>query len=964
MAVWIGGPVGKRLVITEKPSVGRDIAAALGGFVEEDEFLESEEFVVTWAVGHLLELSEPEDYDKVWRSWEIKHLPIIPTQFQLRPREGQKKRLDKIKKLGTRKDIEGIINACDAGREGELIYRRIVEFCSLEQLPQQRLWLQSMTKQAIRDAFDHLRPGSELDALADAAWLRSVGDWLVGMNATRALTQRLKTRHEREAWSAGRVQTPTLNILVARERQILAHVPVPYWEIVATFAHGATAQQWEARFHDPKRGVVVEEGAEEEESISDRKPSRIFERAEVDRIVAALEAAPTPDATEKRKKSKQSPPLPFDLTSLQREANRRYSMSARRTLDAAQRLYEGHKVLTYPRTDSRHLPEDYGPVVTQLVGALKGLPGADWADLARISGEIEASGPQNLDKVLDSTKVRDHFAIVPTGNPVPPDLSGDDRRVFDLAVRQFLAALMGPATWATVERFVDVPTATKPARFRASAKMLEIPGFLEALGQEAGAGTSLPPLVPGNDEPTGVTVDRREFQVEDKATKPPPRYSEAQLLRMMETAGERVDAEELSEAMKERGLGTPATRADTIERLVSTGYSRRVGGKLVPASKAMRLMDVLERVNANGLASPRLTGEWEHALNEVANGSRKRDAVRTALVDYTLEITNALKGFEYDELYGKEPPVGKCPNCGKDVVESVWGYRCLDNTPEDKKCDFILWKDRFGRYIDRNLARRLLDERTVGPIDGFVDRSGRELIQGTLTLKRDEEKGSWVLDTKFGAATSDAGEAVPEQVIGKAFDCVVHPGCEVVETTHRWVCAKVLAGEEKVGPQLPKKVCQRDLEPEEVVAFFGEEARTPLIEGFTSRRGRPFRGMLIRKPTGKHGFEFPERPERPGKVKKAEGEEGEEAAAKPKKKAGSRAAAKSAEAEEAPKAKKAPAKAPAKKKGAAAKSSAAAKGKKKAPEPPPPPPRPVGKPKKSTKAKPRAVKKALEAPEA
>lgn len=891
--------MGKRLVITEKPSVARDIAAALGGFAaEDDEALESEDFVITWAVGHLLELSEPADYDPVYKSWEIKHLPILPTEFQIKPREGQKKRLDKIKKLGTRTDVEGVVNACDAGREGELIYRRIAEFCSLEGKPQQRLWLQSMTPQSIRDAFQALRPGADLDSLADAAWLRSVGDWLVGMNATRALTQRLKSRGEREAWSAGRVQTPTLFILVAREREILAHVPQDYWEILGTFAQGDPAiQQWDARYWDPKAGT------DEEGDEGVRKPNRIFDRAEVDRIVAMLEATKVGSASEKRKKSKQSPPLLFDLTTLQREANRRFSMSARRTLDAAQRLYEAHKILTYPRTDSRYLPGDYGPVVDTLLGSLTGISGSDWVDIARISTDVQKAGPQNLNKLLDQSKVRDHFAIVPTGNPVPP-LSGDDLRIFDLVVRQFLAALMGPATFATIERIVEIGDpagAGKAAKFRATARMLEIPGYLEALGQIAGSGTSMPPLVPGQDEVTGVPVALDTFAVEDKETRPASRYSEAQLLRMMETAGERVEVDDLSDAMKDRGLGTPATRADTIERLVSTGYSRRVAGKLYPASKAMKLMDVLERVNAKGLASPALTGEWEYALNQVALGNRKRNDVRDALISYTRDVTNSLKGFEYDDLYKGEPSLGICPACGSDVIESVWGYRCVKNNPPERVCEFILWKDRFGRYIDRSLAERLLRERTVGPIDGFIDRSGREVIKGTLSLKRDEEKGAWVLDTKFGApAAAGEGEEGAEQIIGPSFPCPAHPDCEIIETTHRWVCKKVMDGTERSGPLLPKKVCQRDIEPEEAATYFGAEAKTPLLEGFTSKRGRPFRGMLIRKPTGKHGFEFPERPGVEGKKgppargRRGKGKDADEVeeTAKPKKKAAAKSTAK------------------------------------------------------------------------
>ncbi|MCB9685119.1 MAG: DNA topoisomerase III [Alphaproteobacteria bacterium] len=863
--------MGKRLVITEKPSVARDIAAALGGFTEHDDVLESEDYVVTSAVGHLLELAEPQDYSPEFRSWSIKNLPIVPETFQIKPREGQKKRLDQIKKLGKRKDVDGLINACDAGREGELIYRRIVEHCGLDDKPQERLWLQSMTRDAIRDAFDHLRPGHDLDPLADAAWLRSVGDWLVGMNATRALTQRLRSRGEQGAWSAGRVQTPTLGILVQRERKILAHVPQPYWEIVATFS--TPAQRWEGRYHDPTQGASSKESSgEEAEEEGVRRPQRIFERAEVDRIVAALKAAGTGTASEKRKKSKQGPPLPFDLTTLQREANRRFSMSARRTLDAAQRLYEAHKVLTYPRTDSRHLPGDYGPVVDQLLGSLATLSDPDHAEIAGIAARVQQA-PENLSRVLDSSKVSDHFAIVPTGNPVPA-LSGDDARIFDLVVRQFLAALMGPATWATVERIVEVPAGERPARFRTTARSLEVAGFLEALGQQVGAGTTLPALIPGNDDASGVVAAIEDHVVEDHETRPPGRYSEAQLLRMMETAGQLLDDDDLSDAMKDRGLGTPATRADTIERLVSTTYARRVGGKLMPTSKAMRLMDVLERASAQGLASPALTGEWEFALNQVAAGARKRDDVQAALSDYTREVTGALTGFDHGTLYEGEAPVGTCPECGWPVVESVWGYRCVRNDSKDaaeRGCSFMMWKDRYGRYIDRTLASRLLAEKTVGPVDGFVGRGGRELLSGTLTLIKDPEKDRWVLDTRLGAATATAEgeEPVAEEVVGPAFPCPAHEGCEVIETNLRWVCRKVLEGEERNGPVLPKKVCHREMGSDVAEPYFSEAGRTPMLEDFVSKRGRPFKGALVRKPTGKHTFEFPEREPRPGRAPKA-----------------------------------------------------------------------------------------------
>ncbi|MEN0061798.1 MAG: DNA topoisomerase [Myxococcota bacterium] len=856
--------MGKRLVITEKPSVARDIAAALGGFTEGEESFESEDFVVTWAVGHLLELAEPKEYDDKWKSWSIKLLPILPEAFQIKPKDGHKKRLAYIKKLGKQKDTTGVINACDAGREGELIFRRIVEYCELLDLPQERLWLQSMTKQAIRDAFDSLRPGTELDNLADAAYLRSVGDWLVGMNATRALTQRLKSGRVSQSWSAGRVQTPTLNLIVRREREILAHEPRPYWELLADFTHSeGDGHEWQGRYHDAEAAKASDD--------KEMKPTRLFDRALVDKLMAELVNAKVGKASEKRKKSKQKPPLPFDLTSLQREANSRYGISAKRTLAAAQRLYEGLKVITYPRTDSRHLPDDYGPVVDQLLTELQGLPKGDWAEHADIAARIQAAGPENLGKVLDSSKVTDHNAIVPTGNPLTEPLNGDNLRVFDLVVRQFLASLMGPATWATVERFVAMDVGEvlggKPARFRTTARSLEVAGFLEALGKTEGDGTQLPALMPGHDEANDVQVQHDQTVVEDKETRPPGRFSEAQLLRMMETAGEQLDDDELSDAMKERGLGTPATRADTIEGLIRKQYVNRISSKLTPTAKAMRLIDVLERVDVDGLASPRLTGEWEHALHEVANGERSRSDVEKALYQYTETITKSLTDFEYEELYETEAPIGTCPECGGRVYEQVRGYICENNQGKDQGCPFILWKERYNRYIDRRLAIAVFNapEHSYGPVLWFKDLQGTQFLDGNVKLERvikevegKDDKIDWVLQVDLGKGEKNTD---PEEVISaEAFPCPgEHEGCEscvVVETTHRWVCRCVYDGKQKTGPVLPRKVCQREMEDHEAAAFFGEAAKTELIEDFISKRGNLFKAFLYRKETGKHGFEF------------------------------------------------------------------------------------------------------------
>ncbi len=835
------------LVITEKPSVARDLAAALGGFTEGEEHLERGDIAITWAVGHLLELCEPQDYDANWRSWALKLLPIVPERFDVKPREGQKKRLDAIGKLG--KKATYLVNACDAGREGELIYRRIVGYAGLGDRPQRRLWLQSMTAESIREAFGSMSDGHDYDQLGDAAWLRSVGDWLVGMNATRGLTARLKARNERASWSAGRVQTPTLAMLVGREREILAHVPRSYRVLRATFEGGVGPHTWEGRYVDVQAPPSQDR---------DVRSDRIFDLERAAALTDAVTSAGAGVASEKRKRSRSNPPLPYDLTTLQRDANKRHGLSARRTSDAAQRLYEIHKLVTYPRTDSRHLPSDYTATVSQIVESLVDLPG-----LGDVAQTVIRAGVQNLDVVLDDTKVSDHFAIVPTGKLPAEPLTGDDLRVYERIVRQFLAALMGPATHATVEREVVIDAGPLgSATFRATSRTLEIPGFLEALGQEAEDEARLPPLVAGDDAPTGVNVALVSAVADDKETTPPPRYTEAQLLRMMETAGE--SEADVGEAVIAYGLGTPATRADIIERLVGgeDSYARRVEGKLMPTHKGMRLVDFLERAAVPGLASPRMTGEWEYALRQVERGDKVRDEVLDGLVATTRAVVDRLQNVELSALYASEPSVGPCPVCGSDVLENPWGYPCRNNAGAGSGCPFMLWKDRFGRYIDRGLAGRLLRDRRVEGVSGFVDRSGRAMPPATLTLRKDPATERWNPEPSFGEGDANAGEEV---VVGPVAPCPAHPDCELIETSHRYVCAQVLAGTVRVGPSLPRVVCQREVSGDEARAWAGPDGRTALLEAFVSKRGRPFKGMLVRRENGRYGFEFPERPggERP-----------------------------------------------------------------------------------------------------
>ncbi|MEE8558035.1 MAG: DNA topoisomerase, partial [Myxococcota bacterium] len=574
--------MGKALVITEKPSVARDIVAALGNFLEHDGYWENDEYLITFAVGHLLELMEPEDLDPAYKRWLLDQLPILPKEFRLKPKAKTRDRVRTLSTLLKRDDVDEVINACDAGREGELIFREIVEFLENTK-PMKRLWLQSMTRSAIIRGFGDLQPSSQYDGLAAAAACRSRSDWLIGMNATRALTKRLRGRRERGAWSAGRVQTPTLALLVDRELEVLAHVPRPYWRVEASFR--ADGHEYAASWFNPE--FQASEGDEEQ------RDDRLFDEGQARAIAEAVHGVEG-KARETRKPNRETAPPLFDLTSLQRECNRRFSWSARRTLSAAQRCYEGHKVLTYPRTDSKCLPSDYRATVDQAIASLSShAPYAEWAQ------KLQESGMENTNRTFDDAGVSDHFAVIPTGTLPGEPLSGDDGRLFDLVTRRFLATFYPPALWQRVERITEAAGSS----FRARARTLEDPGWRVVMGQTEQEDQPLPPLVPGQDTVEGVDVRNQETEVTEEQTKPRPRISEARLLSLMENAGKYVEDSELAAALHRKGIGTSATRADVIENLIGKGYVLRQGKSLRPTVKGVRLVDVLRRIQIDRLAS-------------------------------------------------------------------------------------------------------------------------------------------------------------------------------------------------------------------------------------------------------------------------------------------------------------------------------------------------------------------------
>jgi DNA topoisomerase-3 len=915
------GAMAKQLVITEKPSVARDIVAALGGFSEDEGFWENDELVVTFAVGHLLELPSPEDLDPKYKRWTLDTLPIIPEKFDLKAKPDQGERLRTIKKLAKREDVEGLINACDAGREGELIFREIVDYHRVEK-PIRRLWLQSMTKDAIRTGFRSLKPGEAYQGLRDAAYCRTHADWLIGMNATRALTRRLKTRAESQAWSAGRVQTPTLAMLVGREIEILAHVPEAYWRIVAQL--GAPGHVYTASWFDPDY-----KSAEDDRDRG--RADRIFDEAKALAIVEKVRGKPGV-ASETRKPSREAAPPLFDLTSLQREANRRFGWSARRTLNAAQRCYEVHKVLTYPRTDARCLPEDYRPVVDEVIEALGRDP-----RFAAGSAFLRKNGRQNENKIFDDSKVSDHFAIVPTGEIPDRVLDGDDGRLFDLVTRRFLAAFHPAALWSRVERI----TVIEGESFRSRARTLQEPGWRAVMGEtevHEGDG-ALPPLVTGKDEADGVAVESRELELLSEETKPPARITEGRLLSLMETAGEQLDDEDAAEVLKDKGIGTPATRADIIENLIRKGYADRVGKALRPSVKGIRLIDILKRMHAERLASAQLTGDIENHLLEVERQRRSPDVFMEEIREYATEIVERTKTFEFEQLFPDDESLGACPICKRDVYERSWFYRCKEPAdleaqrkahaewkklgkkakaetpePEVSDCPFRIWKDKSGRYIDRNTVRELLSSGGTRVLDGFSTRSGRS-YRAQLFLD-DEFK----IELKGVADSGDAdadeasgGPTTPEYEVDDAplAPCPVCKEGQWVETRSTFLCDRGLAALKAAGKDdatvyplkpreipegtaycaalLPRTVCRREITRDEALGFL-RDGKTAILEEFISKKGRPFSATLVMKPeNGRHSFEFP-----PRGGAKADGEGGATKKATTKKKAAKKAGTKKA----------------------------------------------------------------------
>ncbi|WP_372828347.1 DNA topoisomerase III [Polaromonas sp.] len=846
----------KTLVIAEKPSVAQDIVRAItptaGKFEKHDEYFESDEWVITSAVGHLVEIQAPEEFDVKRGKWSFANLPVIPPYFDLKPMDKTKTRLNAIVKLTKRKDVDALVNACDAGREGELIFRLIQQYAKSKH-PVKRLWLQSMTPAAIRDGFESLRSEKQMQGLADAARSRSEADWMVGINGTRAMTAFNSRDGGFFLTTVGRVQTPTLSVVVEREEKIRKFVSRDYWEIHASFL--AEAGEYPAKWFDPKWKKAAA-NADNAEPDAELKADRVWSEREALAIAEAVRGKAA-TVTEESKPTTQAAGQLFDLTSLQREANGKFGFSAKTTLSIAQSLYERHKALTYPRTDSRALPEDYLLVVKQTFEMLAASPMKHLAPHAATA--IKGNYIKPSKRIFDNAKVSDHFAIIPTLQ-TPSGLSDAEQKLYDLVVRRFMAVFFPSAEYLVTTRISQ----SVGHSFKTEGKVLVKPGWLAIYGKEAEDENT-----DEKDSKTLVAVKPGEMVraevVEAKAlkTRPPARYSEATLLGAMEGAGKTIDDDELREAMQEKGLGTPATRAATIEGLINEKYMLREGRELIPTAKAFQLMTLLRGLGVEELSRADLTGDWEYKLAQMEKGNLSRETFMAEIADMTKNLVNKAKGYDKDTIPGDYATLSApCPNCGGIIRENYRRYTCTGKKGEnaDSGCGFSFGKTPAGRTFEVAEVEQFLRDKKIGPLDGFRSKAGWPFT-AEMVIKFDEETKNYKLEFDFGDdKAGETGEIVDfsaQQSLGACPKC----GAGVFEHGKNYVCEKSVPTNAQPTPSCDFKtgqmILQQPVEREQMVKLL-TTGKTDLLDKFVSMRTRrPFKAMLAwDAEAGKVNFEF------------------------------------------------------------------------------------------------------------
>ena len=807
---------GITLIIAEKPSVAADLVKVLGAksFKKNNGFYESDTTIVSHAIGHLVTIADPKDIDERYKAWDMKTLPMLPEKFPLVATPSTKSQLSIVSKLIKRKDVTTIVNACDAGREGELIFFYILDYVLKGKFASKtikRLWMQSMTPAAIKDAFEHLRTAEEMENLKNAALCRSEADWLVGMNGSRGLTAYNSSMGGFQITPCGRVQTPTLAIIVKREEERQQFKPQKFWTVEADFDNGGNAYlgKW---FTANK-----EEGKE--------RVKQIFDGKKAEEILKKCKGKPG-KIEETTAPSLQKCGQLYDLTTLQREANNRFGFSAKTTLSIAQSLYEHYKATTYPRTDSRCLPEDYVPTVKATLGKIEG-------PLQKFALEaLDNSYVKRTPKVFDNTKISDHFAIIPTGI-TPKGLSEAEEKIYTMICQRFIAVFFPPAQYLNTTRITTVEGET----FITEGKILVDPGFKAVYGKDSDEESNVPKL-------QGDTAKTLDIRAEEDFTKPPAHYTESTLLSMMESAGKLVEDDELRDAMKERGLGTPATRAAIIEKLVSDKYVVRDGKEMIPTAKAFDLIKVLSAMNCDALTSPELTGEWEYKMDLISKGKESRENFMQGIVEMTKTMVKNIKGFKEDSTTGeaKFSPVN-----GKKVFETVSRY-----TTED---GIVIRKIIGGKHLSESEIVELLTKRKIGPLTGFRSKKGAE-FSAVLTIN-DENKIEFVFEEK------------PEEIeLGEVIGKSPVDGSDVYETLTGYVSDSYVK-KEPSGITLPKVLLGKEIPLDEIKKLLSGQ-KTSLIKGFRSNKTHRLFDAYLTLAKGKLKFDFPPREFKPRRfVKKS-----------------------------------------------------------------------------------------------
>lgn len=809
------------VIIAEKPSVADDLANVLEITQKKDTHWYSDEIIITWAVGHLLELKYPEEYNSELKDWRksLDTLPFVPESFDYKPKHRTKKQLNAILKIIKDKSVNEIVNACDAAREGELIFRSILKYSEIDK-PISRMWMQSMTSQAMLDAFNNRKSGKEYQLLSDAAFARSYADWIIGMNGSRVANLRLpKNKRDKTSNSLGRVQTPTLALVVDHELKILSHVPVPYWQLIATFNAGKAT--WSARWE--------RKGHKDDPEMPEKKSYRIMDESEKKLIQESINTGESVTVSEIDRIKKEKPPLNYDLTNLQKRANSIWNWSANRTLGVAQDLYDKFKLITYPRTASRFLTDDMTDQVLKIIDNL-----SKQSDYTEHTNRITNDGLKNTKRNFDNSKVGDHFAIIPTDNVPNSNLTGDHKKLYDLIVRNFLASWHDSSQWKVTKRIAEINNQT----FVKEVQTLEVPGWRHVISKNDNVPENWG-SIPTN--PCEGSIESHEFSEEQ--SKPINRLKDASLLQLMETAGKHIEDDEIAELMKDKGLGTPATRASIIENLIDVRkyLIRSRNGSISVSSQGIRIIEVLRRIPVDWITSPELTGQMESSLQSVQNGELPVQSYIDNIISQTTDMVESIRSYDRNDLYSDQSPIGKCPSCDSDVYENTWSYKCAKNESKDSGCSFVFWKNTSGRSFDRTTATRLLNERSLTDLHGFFRQNG-DSYNVTVELSNDGK----VIAKGAGETTSSSSDA-------ELCPC---PACDsgtIRITEFNYSCDD----DECKFRGLKNIMGNRSITPDEAMTIL-TKGKSELFDDFISKKDRPFSAYLVLQ-KNRVAFEFPPR---------------------------------------------------------------------------------------------------------